>query len=424
MAMLDHVRVTFRGGNGGNGFIGFRRESYVPRGGPDGGDGGVGGSIYLVGSKRATDLSPLKRAEVVSAGRGGDGKGKRRHGKDGEDLCVEIPLGTVIWREQGEKRELIGELTEEGSRWRVARGGLGGRGNAQFASATNKKPLLAEEGEKGEEVHTCLELRMVLDAILLGNPNSGKSLLLNRLTDAGVRVAEYPFTTQSAIVATMTRGWLCFSIAELPAVVKGSHEGKGLGNSFLRHVWRARVILHLVDGLVADPVATVRDVSAEIWEYEPRFLERLRILVVNKIDLPAVRKKVPSLRARLAELGLEQHYVSALTGEGVEALATRTAELLQQAAPVEQALPSPDRLDAPRPPQRQHAATVTRDGRIFVVSSSRAERLVTLPDLRSFQARLQLRRELVKLGVAKALQRAGVQPGDRVRIGTAELVWE
>ena len=324
---------------------------------------------------------------------------------------------------EGSDLYLRGEIGRSGEVQVVARGGQGGHGNVRFATSKNKTPGLAEEGMPGEEREVVLELRLPVDVALVGLPNAGKSQLLGQVSKARPTVAEYPYSTTQPVQAMVERGWKQVSVVELPGIVNGAAEGKGLGNSFLRHLWRARAILHLVDGSVKDPVATVKEVNAELGEYNPSFLEKPQIVVVNKVDLPDVEERLPSLRRKLASFGESRHFISALTGHGVEEMLNHVQELLDQRPP-QLIEPPPATLPVVEPKPSYVRPTATRDGDVFVVSSSQAERLVRLPDLRRFQVRLQLREELARLGVVKALEDAGVQRGDRVRIGAVELKWE
>jgi len=305
---------------------------------------------------------------------------------------------------------------------KVVSGGEGGRGNVRFASATVKVPRIAEEGAIGEEAQVFLELRLLVEAVLIGPPNTGKSLLMQRIATAAPAVSDYPFTTMQPVLGSVQQGWRAITLAELPGLTLGASLGKGLGNSFLRHASRARLLIYLLDGAVENPVGALREVIAEVGHYEAALLEKPQLVVVNKVDLPHVRMQLPALRKCLAAYGLERIFISALTGEGLEQLVTHVHELMEGLPTAPPARPPEPGSIQPTP--RQNRLEVSREGAVFVVSSPRAERLVHLPDLREFQVRLQLRRELTKLGVVKALDETGVQPGDWVRIGRAEFQWE
>ncbi len=316
----------------------------------------------------------------------------------------------------------VGEVVGEGDALVAAHGGHGGSGNIRFATPTNRTPWLAEEGLPGEQKEIILELRMVIDAGITGQPNAGKSQFLQAVSKAHPEVANYPFTTTQPVPAVVTHGWKEVVMVELPGIVAGANQGRGLGGSFLRHLWRARVIVHLLDGSAEDPVGAVKEVNAEVGDFEASFLQKPQLIVVNKIDLPEVRARIPALRRQLARYGVARHFISAQTGEGIEELVEQLFKLRGE-TPAPTPLPPPAEVPVLHPgsPTRPQ---VVRDGQVFVVLSPQAERLVRLPDLRRFQARLQLRRALALLGVARALEEAGAQSGDTVRIGVVEMKWE
>lgn len=419
--MIDTCRINVTGGKGGNGSVSFRRERFVPRGGPDGGKGGDGGAVVLRGDDGKHDFSQLGGNRRFLGGRGQNGGIRNRRGKDGESRVIAVPLGTVAWEIVGSQKKWVAEIVSAGKEHRVAGGGEGGWGNTRFASSINKSPLLAEEGTEGEARSYFLELRLLADAAVVGQPNAGKSLLLQRISRARPTVADYPFTTIRPERAVVEHGWGGFTVLELPGVVSSASAGKGLGVGFLRHLWRPRLQIMLIDGTAEDPLAQIQEVNREIEAYDAEFVERGQVIVVNKIDTPEAQAQLPGLKRRLAGVGLARHFISALTGEGVEELVSHLQKLLQQAPPIEQV---PREAFTVVPKRRSRRAVVSRIDGVFVVSSREAERLVRVPDLRVFRVRLQLRRELARLGVVRALEEAGVEPGDRVRIGVVELPWE
>ncbi|MFH1141608.1 MAG: GTPase ObgE [Chloroflexota bacterium] len=421
--MYDIHAITISGGKGGNGSVGFRREKYIPRGGPDGGDGGRGGDVVFLGDGSVSDLTHLVGVPKVVGENAGGGAGGKRSGRDGHAQVVKVPLGTVIWERNDFGISYVGEIVSEGGTFIAARGGHGGSGNTRFATATNRTPWLAEEGLPGELKEIVLELRMKIDVGIIGMPNAGKSQLLRVISKARPEVASYPFTTTQPVPGVVMHGWKEFVIAELPGILPGANQGNSLGHSFLRHLWRARAVVHLVDGSVEDLEATITGVNAEVGSFEVSFLQKPQLIVVNKIDLPEVRARIPVLRQQLASYGMARHFISAQTREGVEELVVRLFKLLEETPPAPSPLPPP--VVVPVFYQAHPAEPrVVRDGQVFVVLSPQAERLVRLPDLRRFQARLQLRRQLVRMGVTRALEEAGVQPGDTVRIGVVEMKWE
>ena len=421
--MYDIHRITISGGKGGNGSVSFRRERYIPRGGPDGGSGGRGGNVIFVGTDSVHDLSHLLGVKDVSGGNAGAGAGAKRSGGNGTARSIKVPIGTVIWEQNDGGMEYIGEVVGDGEAVVAAYGGFGGSGNTRFATPTNRTPWLAEEGLPGELKEIALEMRMLITVGMVGLPNVGKSQLLQAVSRAHPEIADYPFTTTQPVPAVVRRGWKEFVIAELPGVVAGANHGGGLGSSFLRHLWRARGIVHILDGSSEDLVGAMNEVNAEVGAFETAFLQKSQLIVVNKIDLPEVRERIPVLKRQLASYGVARHFISAQTGEGVEELVEQIFKLCRETPPALTPLPRPSVIPVLHP-GRLTMPQVVRDGQVFVVSSPQAERLVRLPDLRRFQARLQLRRALALLGVGRALEEAGVQPGDTVRIGAVEMKWE
>ena len=309
----------------------FRREKYVPRGGPSGGDGGEGGSVYLAGRANRNTLYHLRFASLYAADRGRHGEGSNRSGKDGEDLEVEVPLGTVAYDE--ETGEMLGEILTDGERLRVAAGGRGGRGNARFATATNQAPRRADPGQDGEERHLRLELKLLADVGVIGLPNAGKSTLISVVSAARPKIADYPFTTLVPQLGVVAEGPLSepFVIADLPGLIAGAAQGAGLGIQFLRHIERCRVLLHLVDlsspeGSATEDLATVEH---ELAEFNPELLERPRLIVGSKLDA-ALPERQEELRRAAAERGLPYREISSATNEGISGLISDLSRRLQK----------------------------------------------------------------------------------------------
>ena len=322
---VDVVQISVKAGNGGKGCISFRREKYVPRGGPDGGDGGRGGSIYLEASRSVSTLIDQKFQRQYRAAHGGHGQGKKRQGRDGTDLIIKVPLGTVV--KDLKTGEALGDLVEEGQRVLAARGGRGGRGNAAFATATRRAPRIAEDGEEGEERILLLELKLIADIGLVGLPNAGKSTLLRGLTAARPKVAEYPFTTLSPNLGVLE----CsrderVTLADIPGLIAGASEGAGLGLTFLRHIERVRLILHVIDISEGnDPVKAFETVEGELQAYGGSLRQLPRLVAANKIDLPHGK----GWEAYFARTGIPYYPISALTGEGLPSLAEGLRRALQ-----------------------------------------------------------------------------------------------
>lgn len=329
--MIDRVRVHVMGGKGGNGIVSFRREKYVPFGGPDGGDGGNGGDVYIQGDSGVNTLVRFRYEKEFRAERGAHGKGKDMHGRGGEDLVLKVPLGTVVRREtdSGDVGEL-GEVLVDGERLPAVRGGRGGMGNARFATATNQAPRVAQDGESGEEAWLLLDLKLIADVGLVGCPNAGKSTLLSSVTRARPKIADYPFTTLEPMLGVVEVGHATFVMADIPGLIEGAHEGHGLGLDFLRHVERTKVLIQVVDGGADDPLSDVRGVEEELRLYQAGLETKTRLVALNKVDLPDVREQAEKLKKELAGLGMPVFVVSAATGEGVDELMKATLDILTQ----------------------------------------------------------------------------------------------
>lgn len=321
-----------RAGDGGHGMIAFQREKYVPRGGPSGGDGGRGGSVYLEADRGLVTLRDFRYRRQYKAARGAHGGGDHRHGRQGEDLVLRVPVGTQV--SDADTGEVLADLTEPGHRMLVASGGRGGRGNARFASSTNRAPHRAEDGHPGEGRQIQLELKLLADVGLVGLPNAGKSSILARISRAAPKIAEYPFTTLEpnlGLVEGEPGGRPPFVVADIPGLIEGAHAGAGLGHQFLRHIERTRLLLLIVDAAsysAGGPVADLDEVRRELEQYDAELLERPQLVLLNKIDLPEARERLPALLEQLAERRVEAMAVSAATGEGVAQALNRVSELL------------------------------------------------------------------------------------------------
>ena len=409
-------------GSGGNGVVSFRREKYVPRGGPDGGDGGRGGSVVLVADPGLTTLAGFRRRRMYSADRGRHGEGGKRHGRSGSDLVIAVPVGTVVAMVGHDgTAEVIDDLTVAGQRAVVVRGGKGGRGNARFATSTRQAPRIAERGQRGEESRLLLDLKLLSDVGIVGLPNAGKSTLLRAVSAARPKVADYPFTTLEPVLGVVEVGYDSFVLADLPGIIEGAHEGAGLGHQFLRHVERTRVLVHLVDGSGPDPVGDLGALNQELASYSDDLRRKHQQVVVNKTDLPEVREGVEEIGEKLRALGHEPLFVSAATGEGVPELLRRLLTLLST---MEVPVVAASDLPVLRPRGRQPRFTVSRSGEVFVVEGEAPVSLVEMMGLATEEARLHVEHRLTRMGVISALRRAGVQRGDRVRFGTEEMEWQ
>lgn len=414
--MIDVVEIVAQAGRGGNGAVSFRREKYVPRGGPDGGDGGDGGNVYVIADPSVSTLRRVAYQRTFRATAGGHGRGKKQHGKRGNDVWCRVPLGTQVWRrDEAGTYHLLADLVEPGQHVLVARGGKGGKGNARFATATRQAPMIAQKGESGETAYIRLEMKLLADVGLIGLPNAGKSTLLAAATAARPKIAPYPFTTLEPNLGVVDLGDASFVLADIPGLIEGAHAGRGLGHEFLRHIERTRLLVHVIDGTHPDPIAAFHQVNRELELYNPSLRAKRQLIALNKMDIEAVRDRWPLLKEQLQTLDLPLFAVSGLTGEGVRELMLAVAGMLAQ-------LPPPPAM-ASVPPALERPPTVTRENGTFIVEHPAAERLVEQWDLSEPAALQLLERQLARLGVARALRQAGCRPGDRVRIGGAEWEW-
>ncbi len=402
--------------------VGFRREKFVPYGGPDGGDGGDGGSVVIRAEGSVASLRLFKYRRVYRGKAGEAGRSQKRHGRNGEDLIIPVPAGTVVLKKtQIGEGALIADLEQAGQMVVVARGGKGGLGNARFASSTNQTPRIAQRGEAGEEQALILELRLIADVGIIGYPNVGKSTLITRASAAKPKIAEYPFTTIEPVLGVVEAGWQRLVLAEIPGLVDGAHLGRGLGHDFLRHITRTRIILHLVDGISATPVEDMVKVNAELSLYDSALAKKPQLVAVNKIDLPRVRARLAEIEDAFTSAGIKACFISAATGEGVPALMDKVAAKLQSLTTgAEFTRAVPKKVFRPQPVDAR--VSVRKEGDTFVVVASELERMVAGSDISSLAVRGQLRWRLDRLGLRKALAKAGIKPGDRVRCG--ELEWE
>ena len=419
----DRARIHVAGGDGGDGASTFRREAHVPRGGPDGGDGGHGGSVILVVDAGMTTLGDFKRKRHFKAADGGNGAGRKATGRSGGDTVVRVPPGTIV--RSHPDGVFVGELLEADARLVVARGGRGGRGNIHFATATHRAPKHAEKGTPGEQCWVELELKLIADIGLVGAPNAGKSTLLAALTEARPEVGDYPFTT-----LTPNLGVIAFDeerravIADMPGLIEGASEGRGLGHHFLRHVERTRALVGVVDGAGRDPIEEWRAVAEEVRLHDPRLMERPMPLVVTKLDLPAARERWPEIRSAFKADGADPIAVSAHDGTGLDALRRVLAAALDAAAEAEAAADPRDtemrvhRFD----PLAEGWQVVPEDGG-FRVRGRRVETAAARTDFENDESRDRFWRMLERLGIDQALRDGGAGPGTTVHIGPAELEW-
>jgi GTP-binding protein len=410
---VDEARIYLEAGRGGDGAVAFRREKYVPRGGPAGGDGGRGGDIVFVVDPGLTTLMDFRHQTHYRAENGQPGGNNNRAGRQGRDLEIRVPPGTLVLTEEG---RLLADLTVPGERRVIARGGRGGRGNARFRSSVHRVPRIAERGLPGEARWVRLELRLLADVGLVGFPNVGKSTLISRMSEARPRIADYPFTTLVPNLGVVTGYGDPFVVADVPGLIEGAHRGLGLGHDFLKHLKRTRLLVHLVDVSPLsgrDPLTDYRIVRHELAAFSPRLAGRMEIVAATKLDVPGAEDRFRQLRQAL---GREVYGISAVSGLGLDALGWAMRQALDQ-LPVE----PPEEVPAPIvPPPLGYRVERVDDG--FRVVGDVEER-AQMTRFGHFEDEAYLAEYLRRRGVVDALRRAGVQEGDRVAIGPGALVW-
>jgi GTP-binding protein len=432
---LSHINV--KGGDGGAGCMSFRREAYVPKGGPDGGDGGHGGDVIVEADPQLSSLIDYRYKHHFKAERGTHGQGKRMHGKDGADLVLRVPLGTVV-RELDPATQKpvyqIADLTRPGERVVVAPGGMGGLGNTHFVTSVRRAPAFAEKGEPAQEHWIELEMKLMADAALVGMPSVGKSSIIARISAARPKIAEYPFTTLVPnLGVARARDGRSFVCADVPGLIEGASEGKGLGHEFLRHIERTALILHVVDvtgGFEGrDAVEDYRTINAELAAYASELADRPQIVVANKCDMPGTEDAVKALR-EVAEADWHTfHAISAVTGEGIDALVSDTADAV---AKLRAEAPAPtgeaDEASAQwerRRQQRDRTMSIKREGaHVWRVSGAAIERMVIQTDWDNDEAVAYLQHRFDRSGLDDRLEKAGCVPGDEVRILELAFTYE
>ncbi len=413
----DEAKIFVKAGDGGNGVVAFRREKFVPRGGPSGGNGGKGGDVYLVASPNHNTLAGFNHKVHFKAERGAHGGGSNKQGAQGADYEIAVAPGTVAW--EAETGDYLGELVTVGDRLLVAQGGRGGRGNAAFRSPTHQTPRMAENGEPGEERWLYLELKLIADVGIIGVPNAGKSTLLASVTHAKPKIADYPFTTLAPNLGVALVDDRDLVLADIPGLIEGAHAGAGLGITFLRHIERTRLLIHVLNGLSPDPVGDYEAINQELEWFNPYLVDRPQIVAFNKMDLPDVQERWPAIRAALQRRGVEALPISAATGENVQ-------RLLRQAAATLAVLPPAQSIEPYKPvvrPVDEDAFTIEHDADGWHVFGKRIERVASMTNWDYYEAALRFQRVLEAMGVTEALRRAGVKEGDTVFVGSAELAW-
>ena len=414
------MEITVIGGDGGHGASSFRREKFVPFGGPDGGDGGSGGNVMLVTDSAVNSLRWFRRRRRFAAEKGGNGGSKKRHGSKGENLLLLVPVGTVVYQKGDGDNVLLADMEKEGQRVMVARGGEGGLGNTHFATSTNQAPRIAQRGEAGEGCSLVLELKLIAEEGIIGYPSVGKSTLLAAASAAKPEVGSYPFTTCEPVLGVAEVGQRRLVMAEVPGLIEDAHLGRGLGHDFLRHAERCKVLIHLLDGTSPSPIEDMRRVNKELALFKPSLGRKMQIVAINKIDLPDVWARLPRLRRELALPGTPVFFISAMTKQGVPELIAEAARLADSVSVERETMEAPVAVFRPEP--KDGGISVSKEGDTFLVVAPRLARTISRIDLSNPEGRAWLKRQLAMLGVAGALKRVGVKVGDRVCCGGVE--WE
>lgn len=427
MAFIDEARIQVASGKGGDGAVHFRREKYVPFGGPDGGDGGRGGDVILQVKPTLNTLVAFQRQSIFRAEDGKNGGGNNKTGRSAPDLVIQVPPGTIVYDETS--GAVIGDLTEPGERLLLCKGGRGGRGNARFATSRNQAPRIAERGEPGEEHTLRLELKLIADVGIIGVPNAGKSAFLAAVTRAKPKIAPYPFTTlEPNLGVAVLDEETSLVLADIPGLIEGAAEGVGLGHAFLRHIQRTRVLIHLLDGMAEDPLLDYAQINSELALFDAELAEKPQLVALNKIDMPEVRVRWPEVEAQLKKRGIGKQNppvaISALARTNVRPLLLRAAQIL-----AEEKARSPLKPVAAGVPVYQvdsdpREFEVRRTAEGWRVSGDAIERAAAMTYWEYDQSVRRFQRILETLGIDAALREAGVQPGETVSIGVYELEWQ
>ncbi len=422
---VDEAEIEVRAGDGGDGAVHFRREKFVPRGGPDGGDGGEGGDVILVADPDLHTLLDFQYESVFSAESGVDGAGKHCDGKCGADRIVPVPPGTMVYEQASGQQ--VADLVMPGDRLVAARGGEGGRGNTAFATATLQTPRFAEQGLPGESRGLRLELRIIADVGVIGFPNAGKSTLISHLSAVRHKIASYPFTTlQPQLGVVKVSDERQFVIADMPGLIEDAHTGKGLGDRFLRHIRRTRLLLHMLDVAAVDqrdPLEDYENLNGELAAYDEHIAALPQLVALNKIDLPDSEVFLPVCQQYFGERQIPAYPISAVTSAGLTQLVRGLAEKLEELGPRQTDQREPQTHQMPQAEKRPLRIFRAADG-VFLVRGTEVERLVQRTDLSNEDALLRMHRELQEIGVIGALGRADAQAGDTVFIGDVELEYQ
>lgn len=420
----DYAKIIIKSGDGGNGAVSFRREKYVAAGGPDGGDGGRGGSIYFIVDPDSNTLVDFRFKKKFKAENGKNGEGARRYGKSGEDLYVKVPIGTLI--KDAETGKIIADLSHKGQKELILPGGRGGKGNSHFATSTRQAPRFSQDGEKGIEKEVILELKLLADVGLIGFPNVGKSTFLSKTTSATPKIADYHFTTLEPNLGVVKNDYgESFVIADIPGIIEGASNGTGLGLQFLRHIERTRLLLHVIDvsGIEGrNPVDDFKTINEELKSYSEKLSKRKQIIVANKFDSMQDENLYNDLEKLAKENNMEIFKISAVTGEGISELLKRVSQVLKE-LPKEELYDEVEDKKVYTLQEEQEGYTIKKEDGIFVVDGPAVDRVMRRVNLEDNESMYYFQKCLDSLGVNQKLKEAGVQEGDTVNICGWELEW-
>lgn len=418
--LVDEARIYIKSGDGGDGMVSFRREKFVPKGGPSGGDGGRGGDVVARVDKSINTLSYFQQSSQFRAKNGTGGGSSNKTGADAPVLEIKVPPGTII--RDSHTGELVADMINDGDTVVLATGGRGGKGNAKFATASNRTPRMAEKGAPGEERWLKMELKLIADVGIVGVPNAGKSTLLSVISNARPKIAPYPFTTLEPNLGVVIYDNRDLVFADIPGLIEGAHLGIGLGHSFLRHVQRTRVLIHLLDGMSDNPVADFNQINTELTLFDEKLGTKPQIVVLNKLDMPEVQEKWDTIEADLKQRGVSVMSISAMTRQNITPLIQKVFEAVSQLLPEES--PIHDETPLYQLEESDPIFTIERDeSGHFVVKGKRIERAAMMTYWDNEEAIMRFQKILEVLGITKALENEGVQVGDTVIIGDFELEW-
>lgn len=414
---IDEVEIIARSGKGGDGVVHFRKEKYINRGGSDGGDGGRGGNVVLRANHHMNTLEKFRHQALFAADDGRRGGAKDQTGRSADDLVIDVPLGTIAT--DIHTGEIIADLTEAGQEIVICRGGRGGRGNTRFATSRNQAPRLAEKGEPGEEKQVHLELRLIADVGIIGMPNAGKSSFLAAVTNAKPKIADYPFTTLVPNLGVALIGDDDIVLADIPGLIEGAHTGLGLGDTFLRHIQRTRVLIHLLDGSSESPLADYSQINSELALFDPELGNKPQVVVINKIDMPEVKGRMAELKSTFKSKGITVMFISALARTDLMPVLYKAKQVLEKTPEIE----IKKEMPIYRPESKERVFEIERTGASWVVSGGAIERAAAMTYWEHFASVRRFQRIMESMGIADELNARGVAEGDTVIIGDHVLEW-